>query len=131
MPIARGFWCFSSDIRRMSSSLKSPRIRTMPGAIRSAPLQMWGMAPMSTMILGRSGRISSKKRVGISVWLGLASMGLPLRRKILVDWTSATSMRRLEPRSCWVSTWILWDSSWRISSVSFSRKKCLFMVPGI
>ncbi len=86
---------------------------------------------MSTMILGRSERISSKRSVGNRVWLTLASIGFPLRMKIFADWVSDTSMRGLEPSSCWVFMWSLFESSWRSFSASFSFRKCLFVVFGI
>ena len=129
--MANGFSYRSSAIRRMAFSLKSPSMRTIPGAITSAPLQRWGTAPMSTMILGRSGKISSKVSVGDSVSLSFASIGFPLMMKILVDWVSASSMRGLGPSSCLVSMLRFCESSWRIFSVSFSFRKCLLMVLGI
>ena len=102
--MANGFSCLSSAIRRMSSLLKSPWIWTIPGAIRSAPLQMWDTAPMSTMILGRSGKISLKSRVGERMSSSLASIGFPLAINILLDRVSASSMLGSEPSSCPAST---------------------------
>lgn len=66
---------------------------------------------MSTMILGRSGKTFSKRRVGNRMRLTLASIGFPLRMKISADWVSATSMRGLEPNNCRVSIGSLLESS--------------------
>lgn len=76
-PIAKVFPCFMSTITVMSSFLKLPSIRTIPGAITVAPLQTYGMAPISTTILGALRENSEKSRVGITFSAALNKVGFP------------------------------------------------------
>lgn len=64
----------------MASLGKFPEILVIPGAMRSEPLQMCGMAPASTVIVGILSRILVLLSVGRRSFSVLRKAGLPSMR---------------------------------------------------
>jgi len=98
-PIAKAFPCFMSTITAMFSFLKLPSTRTIPGAITVAPLQTYGIAPISTTILGALVENSEKSRVGNTFSAALNKMGFPEIRYISPTSDSTISIIFLESKA--------------------------------
>jgi small nuclear ribonucleoprotein len=103
-------------------------MRTMPGAMTSAPLQMWGTAPMFTTIFGSRRKASSKSRVGRMVLFKMAMSGLLFTKKILAVCVWAVSIWVLVPKNCLMSKLSFCENSSSSCVASLSLRKCLRLV---
>ena len=98
--MAMGFWWRSSKTITMSSLLKVPSKLTMPGAIISAPLQMYGTAPMFTVAFGMFGRSLLDASVGKILWFDFAKIGSLSMKNISSSFVLASSMGGLNVGNC-------------------------------
>ena len=117
-PMAIGLAYFSSVTRTMLPLLNSPSMRTIPGAMMSAPLQTWEIAPMSTTILGSCVRISAASSVGKTDFPVLCNMGFWLIRMISPISVSTVSMCGSIPKVFSRLRCSFWDAWARICFAS-------------